>query len=341
MRYPEFLQSNGRIGFIAPSFGCASLEPYKSRFRSALDFFEEQGYSTAVGPCVSLEDGFGKSTTPEKCGAEINDFFTKDKSDIIISAGGGETMCEDLDFVDFTGIASAKPKWFLGYSDNTNLTFTLPTLCDTAAVYGPCASSFGMRPVHPYLMDAFDFLCGKKNEFKNYDLWEIEGKASEEIPLAPVNATEPFKLESIGGQNISFSGRMLGGCLDILTVLCGTKYDKVKEFNERYAGDGIIWFLESCDLNSLSTARSLWQLENAGWFEKVKGFLIGRPMHYNENIMELDCRDATIRALKKFNVPIILDIDLGHLPPQMPFISGAVGNVTVSGNSITIKYSLV
>ena len=375
MRYPEFLKSNGKIGFIAPSFGCASLEPYHTRFKSALEYFESRGFSTVVGPNVYLEDGFGKSTSPEKCGEEINDFFFNDKSDIIISAGGGETMCEDLSFVDFKSIAKAKPKWFLGYSDNTNLTFTLPTLCDIAAVYGPCASSFGMRPVHPYLNDAFDFICGKKTEFRNYEKWETEGKVCEEMPLATLNATEPFMLsaycdrvyyhsslsgndsltgsntgdkschaeyicESIDKVNFNFSGRMLGGCLDIMTILCGTKYDKVRDFNYRYADDGVIWFLESCDLNSLSTLRSLWQLSEAGWFEKVKGFLIGRPMHYNENIMGLDCRDVTLQMLKKYNVPIVFDIDLGHLPPQMPMVSGAIGDVKVAGNSISLQYIL-
>ena len=353
MRYPKFLKANGRIGFIAPSFGCGGLEPYRSRFISALDFFKSSGYSTIVGGNVYLDDGFGKSSTPEKCGAEINEFFQDDKCDVIISAGGGETMCEDLDYVDFEAIAASQPKWFLGYSDNTNLTFTLPTLCDTAAVYGPCASSFGMRPMHPYLNDAFDFLCGTKIEFNNYDKWEREGLASDENPLAGINATEQFAISayydgmyytsetvSTHTLKIEFTGRMLGGCLDILTILCGTRFDKVRDFNEKYVNDGIIWFLESCDLNSLSTLRSLWQLENAGWFEKTKGFLIGRPMHYNESIMGMDCRDVTLNLLQKHNVPIIFDIDLGHLPPQMPFVSGAVGNVYVKGNSISIRYDL-
>ena len=158
MRYPEFLKENGRIGFIAPSFGCGSLEPYHTRFLSALDFFKSADYEIVTGPNVYKENGIGKSTSSKSCGEEINEFFLKDKSDIIISVGGGETMCEDLDFVYFGKISSAKPKWFMGYSDNTNLTFTLPTLCDTAAVYGPNASSFGMIPQHPYLTDAFDLL---------------------------------------------------------------------------------------------------------------------------------------------------------------------------------------
>lgn len=58
-------------------------------------------------------------------------------------------MCETMNFVDFEKIKSAAPKWYMGYSDNTNFTFLLSTICDTAAVYGPCAGTLawsrGMR----------------------------------------------------------------------------------------------------------------------------------------------------------------------------------------------------
>ncbi|MBR6160215.1 MAG: LD-carboxypeptidase, partial [Lachnospiraceae bacterium] len=141
MRYPEFLKTGGRIGFIAPSFGCA-VEPYRSDFEESLKWFEGQGYKTVPGPNCFLDEGTGISNTPELCAGEANDFFTNDKSDVIISCGGGELMCQILPFVDFEAIASAAPKWFMGYSDNTNLTFTLNTLCDTASIYSVCASKF-------------------------------------------------------------------------------------------------------------------------------------------------------------------------------------------------------
>ena len=346
MRYPEFLKNNGRIGFIAPSFGCAGLEPYYSRFQSALGYFKSEGYSTVCGPNVFLDKGIGKSNTADECGKEINDFFLNNKSDIILSVGGGETMCEDLEYVDFMKIASAKPVWFMGYSDNTNLTFTLPTLCDTAAVYGPCASTFGMQPRHRYLEDAFDLLKGEKLTFTNYDAWEKENPEEETNPTATLNATEPFNLSvykngvPVSDKNYEFSGRLLGGCLDILLCLCGTKFDKVKEFTEKYKDDGIIWFLEACDLNPLSIIRGLWQLKNAGWFDTAKGFLIGRSLHYPDEVLGTNCLKAYVDTLKEFNVPVVLDLDIGHLPPQMPIISGAVGHVKVSGNAVVLEHEL-
>ncbi|WP_455147308.1 LD-carboxypeptidase, partial [Stomatobaculum longum] len=150
MRYPHFLPENGSIGFISPSFGAAT-EPYRSAFLNARAKFEAMGYRCVTGPNAFVQEGVGISNTPEACAAEVNDFFTRKDTDILISLGGGELMCTILDAVDFPAIAAASPKWFMGFSDNTNLTFLLPTLCDTAAVYGPNAPAFGMEPWHPAL----------------------------------------------------------------------------------------------------------------------------------------------------------------------------------------------
>ena len=134
MRYPAFLKDGGRIGFIAPSFGCAT-EPYRTDFDESLLYFKNLGYKTVLGPNCYSDTGIGISNSPVKCASEANDFLTNDKSDVIISCGGGELMCEILPFMDFEKIAKSDAKWFMGYSDNTNLTFLLNTLCDTASIY--------------------------------------------------------------------------------------------------------------------------------------------------------------------------------------------------------------
>ena len=50
-------------------------------------------------------------------------------------------MCETMSHVDFERLKAAEPKWYLGYSDNTKMTYLLATICDTASVYGPCAAA--------------------------------------------------------------------------------------------------------------------------------------------------------------------------------------------------------
>lgn len=378
MRYPQFLNPNGTIGFVAPSFGCAT-EPYKSAFDNAQRKWEAAGYKLQLGPNCYAQEGIGISSTPQKCGEELWTSYCSKENDCIISCGGGELMCEILDYVDFEKMKQAEPKWYMGFSDNTNMTFLLTTLCDTAAIYGPCASAFGMEPWHKSIQDAMDLLTGKSLRFEGYDKWEKEWLKDEEHPLLPYNVTEPSvikyilpdgrtnieslraqekqdlsknsetqsnkagsgdKKENTGQIEIDFSGRLLGGCMDCLVNLLGTKYDNVCDFTERYKEDGILWFLESCDLNVMSIRRAMWQMEHAGWFEHCCGFVIGRPLCHGQEMMGLDQYQAVYEIIRKYNVPVMMDIDIGHLSPMLPIINGSMGRITGNGTSYSIEMSL-
>ena len=334
MNYPGFLSPSGRIGFIAPSFGCAT-EPYLSDFDSALEEFKNKGYTTVLGPNCYKDEGVGISNTPEKCAAEVMEFFTQDKSDVIISCGGGELMCEILPYVDFDRITSSAPKWFMGYSDNTNLTFLLNTLCDRASIYSVCASKFA-KVHHTCVDDAFDVLCGTKLSVSNYDKWY-----KDQGDYCDICGYRQFLYKGEKEtDSLKFSGRLIGGCMDCLINLVGTKFDRTAGFADRYGGDGIIWFLESCDLSVMSIRRALWQMENAGWFKNVSGFLIGRPLKFDDTFGDLDHYNAALAVLGKYDVPIIMDLDIGHQFPQMPIISGALANVEAADNTFKMEYTL-
>lgn len=345
MRYPAFLRENGTIGFVAPSFGCAT-EPYKSGFLNAQKRWEEQGFHLQLGPNCYVEVGVGISNTPEKCGEELTAYYCDKNNDCLISCGGGELMCEILDFVDFEKIRQADPKWYLGYSDNTNFTFLLATLCDVASVYGPCAAAFGMEPLHPSLNDAMMLLQGKKLTMQGYDKWERESLKDEEHPYAPYNLTETSVIkyylpDGMTNVDINFTGRLLGGCMDCLVNFLGTKYDKVTEFTERYREDGIIWFLEACDLNLMGIRRAMWQMEHAGWFKHCKGFLIGRPrLGMGVEEFGIDSYQAVCEMLYHYQVPVLMDLDIGHLPPSMPLICGSMANVVSDGKTYRVEMEL-
>lgn len=336
MRYGAFLKEHGRIGFVAPSFGCAT-EPYRTAFDQTLKKCEEMGYQTVLGPNCRTESGIGISNTPELCAKELEEYYCADTQDVLISCGGGELMCEILPHLNFEKIRNAAPKWYMGYSDNTNFTFLLPTICDTAAIYGPCAASFGMEPWDPSLQVAFDVLKGERLTVKGYEKWELESLKDETHPTVPYNLTEKRVLF---GEDATFSGRLIGGCLDILTNLVGTAYDRVEEFQERYKEDGIIWFMEACDLNVFSIRRALWQMKEAGWFQYAKGFLIGRPRIFEEPMMGLDRHTAVTGILGDLQVPIIQDLDIGHLPPMLPLVCGSLATVEVKGNDYQIEMKL-
>ena len=339
MRYPKFLPEGGTIGLIAPSFGCTT-EPYRSLFESALDSFRDMGYTLSLGPNCYADCGIGISNTPEACAKEFMDYYLSGENDILLSCGGGEEMCEILPHIDFGKIRKAEPKLFCGFSDNTNLVFLLTTLCDVAAVYAPNAATYGMEPWHPSLTDAMEVLTGKSERVHGYDLYEAEGwpeEAEEENPLLPYRVTEPV-LRSVypEAERVNLHGRLLGGCLDCLVNLCGTRYDRVKEFNERYAKDGVLWYLEACDLNVFDIRRALWHLREAGWFDRAKGFLIGRPKNGGE-IFGLTHERAVRDMLEGLHVPILTGLDIGHIPPMMPLICGSLADVEFRGGDIRIR----
>lgn len=339
MRYPKFIENSDTIGYVSPSFGCA-IEPYKTAFENALKKLSDLGYKSDVGPNASKCDGIGISTNPKACADEFMEYYLSDKNKCLISCGGGELMCETIDFIDFDKLKIAVPRWFMGYSDNTNMTFLLTTLCDVASIYGPCAATFGMEPWHKALKAAMSILEGTENTVRSYDKWEKEGLKDEENPLAPYNVTEQNILVKYPTNTINMKGRLLGGCLDCLSNLAGTKYDKVSEFVEKYKEDGIIWFLEACELNVMDMRRVMWKLDNAGWFKYAKGFIIGRPYLFGQDMMGLNQYEAILGIVRKYNVPVIMDADVGHLPPMMPLVTGSLSNIVCEGNDlkITMEY---
>ena len=374
MRYPKFLSENGTIGYVAPSFGCAT-EPYFSLFKNAQKKLSEMGYKQKAGPNAYADKGIGISNTPPLCGKELNEAYADEEIDAIISCGGGELMCEVVPYIDFEKIGKLNPKWYMGYSDNTNFTFLSTIISDTAAIYGPCISSFGMEPWHESLQDALYLITGQNLKVHGYTMWEGPDPvcesdsqekslsdvdpsdesyfhAEEENPLEPYhpNRTTKYKvflpsdndkeLILADNANVHLEGRLLGGCMDCLENLIGTSYDRVSAFSSKYSDDGILWFLESCDLNVMSIRRTIWHMKEAGWFSNVKGFLIGRPLHFGEDMMGLDQYSAVTGILKEFKVPVLMDLDIGHLPPMMPLISGAYANVDLEGNNISIEHIL-
>lgn len=345
MRYPNFLKQHDTIGFVAPSFGCAT-EPYYSGFQNALKKLQARGFETMLGENCFAQEGIGISNTPGACAAELMEFYEKKEVQGLISCGGGELMCTILPYMDFERIRAAEPKWFMGYSDNTNFTFLLTTLCDVASVYGPCAGAFGMEPYHESIEDALQLLVGQKQHFESYCAWEKEKQKSEENPLLPYHCTEPTRMHAFEsdekGKNreveqLSMKGRLVGGCMDCLVNLIGTPYDGVSAFAEKYREDGILWFLEACDLNVFDMQRAMWHLDQAGWFTHVSGFLIGRPLHFDEEMMGLDQYRAILSVAEKYHVPVLMDIDLGHCPPTMPLVTGSLGKVTYQNQKMQLQ----
>lgn len=338
MKTPAYLQDQGTIGFVAPSFGC-NTSPYKECFDSALEQFHNKGFGTILGPNCYIGEGVGISNKPELCAKEFMEMYENPEANVLISCGGGELMCEILEYIDFDRLMSLPPKWFAGYSDNTNLTYLLTTICDVKSLYSVCAQSYGMKEWYQNHYDTLEVLQGKKKNVSGYPLFEKESLKGPENPYVSYHLTEDKRLRIFDSQTtetseISMSGRLLGGCMDCLVNLLGTKYDKTTDYLERYKEDGFIWFLEACELNVFSIRRAMWQMEQAGWFRYVKGFVIGRPMLHGQILMGLDQYEAVLPVVRKLQVPVIFDADFGHIAPAMPIVCGSYAEIKAKNNDL-------
>ena len=342
---PPFLKKADTIGITAPSFGC-TIEPYITRFKDALKQFENLGYKFKIGQTVYKNDGLGISTDPEVAAKELVDFYCDPLVHLIISAGGGELMCETLSHIDFERIKKAPAKWFMGYSDNTNFIFPLVTGCNVKAIYGPNITGFG-KPWEETEIQSIELMEGKRNSVSGYELFQIpedgtEAKAAN--PLSPYVLSQkkiikmyPKTLEQ--ASCITFDGVLTGGCLDVLANLAGTSFDFVEEFNRQ--NEKIIWVLEACDLSPMGIRRAIWQLKEAGWFKKASGFLIGRPLAaWNQNMMGVDQYNAVTDILKPLGLPIFMDVDIGHISPAMPLVMGAHTFVKIQDGNINLTFDL-
>ena len=332
MKIPPNLAKGDEVALIAPSFGCTT-EPYATRLDVSIANWKKRGHPVKEGKNVRLAEGVLASASPKERAEEFMEAYASNAK-LVLSVGGGEMMCEMLPFVDFEAIKALPPKWFMGFSDNANLTFPLTTLCDLVTVYGSCAPSYFQKKWRFSEEDAYRMLLGETH-FEGYPKWSVS-KSSKEHPLWGYRLSQPKVITPYRYEK-PIEGLFLGGCLDCLINLCGTKFDHVKEFVTKHP-EGIVWYLEACDLNVLSLRRAYFQLREAGWFENAKGFLLGRMLSAREEILDTDCFASAIDILGPLGKPILMDVDLGHLAPSMPFLNGAKGMAKLEKGNLIIDY---
>lgn len=332
MRKPPYLVPGDTIYLVAPSFGC-TIKPYMTRLKTSIANFKKKGFKVIEGPNIWRNDGVVASAPAKERAEEIHKAF-ESEAKLIIAVGGGELMIEILPYIDFERIKACEPKWFMGFSDPTNLVFTLATNADLVSVYGPGAAAYFQKKWRYSEEDAFRLLMGETH-FEGYPKWSIS-KTSPAHPLWSYRMSQEKKIVPHGYEK-PFEGTLLGGCMDCLLAICGTKFDKVKEFNAKHP-EGVIWYLETCDLNPLAIRRGYFQLKEAGWFDNAKGFLLGRAKSGMEEALGLDRFEAAIGMLGELGKPILMDVDIGHLKPSMPIKNGAYAKVSFTGGNLVIDY---
>ncbi len=326
MNYPEYLKKGDYIGICAPSSGIT--EPHKiERLNFAIETLESMGYKVIETASVRKEEN-GRSASAQKRAEEFMELLENDEVKLIISATGGDFLCEMIDYLDFDKIKTLKPKWFQGYSDNTGISFLFNTILEIPSMYAQTIKDYAMIPLHKSLIDSLEIESGKEIVQHSFDLYEKDWKSNDINPRLPYNLTAKVEWKNvIGGEKITMQGRSLGGCLDCLITYIGTKYDNVVNYIEKHREDGIIWFLECFEMGTADLYRYLWQMKHLGYFKYCKGIIFGRPL-FIRNDYDITFNETVKDVLEDLDIPIICDADIGHVSPQMAIVNGAILKIT-------------
>ena len=326
MIYPAFLKKNDTIGICAPSAGVGrKLED----FDRSLQTLKKKGWRIKETVSVRINDMRGGNA--ETRAAELVSLFKDDEVDFVMAAAGGDFLFEILPYVDFRTMKK-NPKWLMGASDPTGLLFPYTTKYDVATIYGCNAGSYDISPLPTFLKNNLKIISGDLQVQKSFRKYmKTPGFLAEKIEY-----DTPVRWQGTV-DSLHVQGRCIGGCIDVLKDVIGTKFDGAKDFVRRYKDDGIIWYFDDFSLGAEVFYRTLLQVRYAGWFENAKAVIVGRVL-FKSSDTGMSYEDAIRLAFP--DIPVLYQADIGHTIPSMTMINGAILDLEYKNHKSALTFLL-
>ncbi|NRQ39044.1 LD-carboxypeptidase [Nonomuraea sp. NN258] len=326
VRYPAPLSPGDRVGVTAPSAGVpAELRP---RFEAAVRTVESRGYEVVVGDCI---DGSGLVSAPAPRRArELMDMLTDPDIKAVVPPWGGETAIDLLPLLDWDALRAAEPTWLVGFSDTSTYMTPLTLLTGVATVHGNNLMDTPYRAPDGLLtwLDIVTMEPGTRftqtppglHRGPGWDDWEKDPEVSEFTLDVPGRWR---RLDAEGPVDVE--GRLIGGCIETLCHAVGSPYCDMPAFARSQAPDGLLVYVEACEYGAAAICRCLHGMRLAGFFDGAAAILVGRTPAPATGSFTQD--DAVLDALGGLGVPIIADVECGHVQPFLPIVNGARGRV--------------
>lgn len=322
MIFPKYLNDNDTIGITACS--CGVLKKI-NKYEDSINNVRNVGKFNIVETNNVRTLGVVSSDRYTRKN-ELESLYKDDNVKAITIASGGDFLSDMLSVLDYDTIRN-NVKWLCGSSDPTSLLFTVTTNLDIATIYSPCnMSGFNVSPLHESYVNYFEILKGNLVKQCKYDTYEGESFSDE--------MNTPNEWLNING-NVDESGVLIGGCIDSLKDIIGTKFDKAKEFIDKYKDEGIIWYFDVFSLTSEGLYNTLVQFRNAGWFEHCKAILIGKVCIPN-SFVDISYEELIEKAIP--DIKVIYKFDIGHVKPSFTMINGAKVRVVSNENEGYLEY---
>ena len=332
IRFPAPLRRGAVMGITSPSAGVKpQLEP---RMRFAYGTLADLGYGYQEGECL-WGDSLLSAPAPERA-EELQRLLLDPAIGAVFPPNGGELLIDILPYLDFAALAGGRPKWIIGYSDLSTFMLPYSLLTGIATLSGTNLWECPIDPTAPGLAYWHQVVTlGPGASFTQYAADRYQPHDSDWAELPPdirhFDRTAPVRWQCLHQENqpdyrCRVAGRLIGGTLDVIAMLCGSAYGDLRGFARDYAPEGLLVYLDNCDFNTAQYARALHHLKLAGWFDAANAILIGRTAA--EAVEGFTQRDALVDALGDLDIPILYDLDIGHLPPQLMLVNGALATLT-------------
>jgi len=313
LRFPRPLAAGDRIGVTAPSSGVGSES--RDRLGASLAFLEDRGFEIEVGNCM---DGSSHvSASAQDRADELMRMLLDPGIRAVVPPWGGETGIDVLPLLDYAALAEAEPTWFVGYSDTSTLLTPITLLAGWATVHGS------------NLMDTPDDVPAPLLSWLD-------------VATAPTGSTVRqgggnWKRLDDGTGAVNVTGRLVGGCIETLSPVSGTRFGDTGRLRGSGSEDLIV-YVEAAEERALAICRYLHGMRLAGFFDGAAAVLVGRTSAPGEPT--LTQADAVRDALGTVGVPLIADVEFGHVPPQLTIVNGALGRVRFDGGTQYLEQTL-
>lgn len=339
IRYPAPLMPGDRIGVTSPSSGVAPR--HRPRLDFCLDFLRQKDYEVIIGDCM---DGSRYVSAPAvERASELTAMLIDPTIRVVIPPWGGELAIDLLPHLDWSRIAAAEPTWLVGFSDISTLITPLTLRTGIATLHGNNLMDTPYAVPAPLLSWLDIAVCTPGTSFEQgpagryrasgFDDWE------QNPTITKYNLDTPGVWTRLDGSgDVVVSGRLIGGCIETLSNLSGTPYANVASFAADHAPEGLLVYVEAAEESSYDIGRRLHGMKLAGWFNTANAVLVGRTVAPGHP--DLSQHDAVLNALGDLGIPIIADVECGHVAPYLPIVNGASGALTWSALAMSLTQTL-
>jgi muramoyltetrapeptide carboxypeptidase len=340
MRYPAPLRPGDRVAVVAPSSPVPpSLRP---RLDVAVGWLRERGYDVEVGRHVVGQGVV--SAGPETRAAELSELILDPEVRAVVPPWGGELAIDLVGLLDWAALTQAEPTWMVGYSDISTLITPLTMLTGVATVHGvnlmdtPYEAPGG-------LLHWLDVVTAHRGAtLVQEPPGRYRARAHDDFAAEP--ALTRLTLDAEGRWEVlndtapvQVSGRLVGGCIETLGPLAGSRYVDGAAFAAEHGSDGLLVYVEAAQSDATDIARHLHGMRLSGFFDGARAVLVGRSAA--PDAAGYTQRQAVLDALGPLEVPLVAGVECGHVAPFMPVVNGSWGTVEVGGGVQRLTQRLV